>query len=74
MLAYSARRRADRQPLGGSWSIPSDDFDSVYELYLEDDFWQLSVGWGKFIQRGVPLWPRIGFVGEREIASRARNR
>src|SRR5258705_8567844 len=32
------------------------------------------VGWGKFIQRGVPLGPRIGFVREREIASRARNR
>ena len=32
------------------------------------------VGWGKFIQRGVPLGPRIGFVGEREIANRARNR
>ena len=32
------------------------------------------VGWGKFIQRGVPLGPRIGLVREREIASRARNR
>src|SRR5258706_15776290 len=32
------------------------------------------VGWGKFIQRGIPLGPRIGCGRDREIASRARNR
>ena len=31
------------------------------------------VGWGKFIQRGVPIGPRIGFVRERKIAGWARN-
>jgi hypothetical protein len=33
--------RAGLQPLGSGLSISSDDFDSVGELYLEDDFWQL---------------------------------
>jgi hypothetical protein len=32
------------------------------------------VGWSKFIQRGIPLGPRIGFVRERKIAGWARNR
>src|SRR5215472_6531192 len=32
------------------------------------------VGRGKFVQRGVPLGPRIGLVREREITIRARDR
>jgi len=39
--------QAGLQPLGSGRSISSDDFDSVGELYLEDDFSQLRLNFRK---------------------------
>jgi hypothetical protein len=46
VLAYSTPQ-AGFQPLGSALSISSGDFDSVGELYLEDDFWQLRPNFHK---------------------------
>jgi hypothetical protein len=62
VLAYSTPRE-DLQSLGSGLRISSDDFDSVGELYLEDDFWQLRPNFHKKrrlrsvieFKRGVPF-------------------
>ena len=47
MLAYSAPSSVRIQPLGSGLRTSSDSFDSVGELYLEDDFWQLRPNFHK---------------------------